>query len=80
MRVDVKALSNAQLLDVGQEFVRVLFFKLEEEENITLLLLLPANFAETTVFGLASGLSCILVVATAQAVGSVKTILLWIIL
>jgi hypothetical protein len=43
-------------------------FKLEEEENTTLLLHLPKLFAETTVFCSAFGLRCWLVVAFAQAV------------
>jgi hypothetical protein len=45
---------------------RDLFFKLEEEEKLTLLLHLPKLFAETVVFGSAFGLGCILVVAFAQ--------------
>jgi hypothetical protein len=45
----------------------VLFFKLEEEENSALLLLLLKVFAETTVFGYASGSGCLLVVASSQA-------------
>jgi hypothetical protein len=43
------------------------FFKLEEEGNITLLLLLPKLFAETTVLDSASGLGCLLVVGDLQA-------------
>jgi hypothetical protein len=42
-------------------------FKLQEEENTTLLLLLPALFAEDCVFSSASGLGCLQVVATPQA-------------
>jgi hypothetical protein len=43
----------------------VLFFKLEEEEPALLLHLLKI-FAESAVFGSASGLSCWLVVGDAQ--------------
>jgi hypothetical protein len=46
--------------------VQVFIFKLEEEENSALLLLLPALIAETTVFGSAPALGCWLVVATPQ--------------
>jgi hypothetical protein len=46
---------------------RVLFFKLEEEENPALLLHLPKLVAETPVFGSASRMGCWLVVATVQA-------------
>jgi hypothetical protein len=46
----------------------VLIFKLEEEENTALLLHLPKLFAETAVFGSASGLGCRLVVASLQAI------------
>jgi hypothetical protein len=42
-------------------------FKLEEEESPALLLLLPKLFVETAVFGSASGLGCVLVVASPQA-------------
>jgi hypothetical protein len=49
-----------------------LFFKLEEEVNATLLLHLPKLFAETTVFGSASGLGCRLVVAIVQAIQNQK--------
>jgi hypothetical protein len=44
-----------------------LIFKLEEEVNMALLLLLPALFAETTVFGSASWMRCRVVVETSQA-------------
>jgi hypothetical protein len=44
----------------------VLIFKLEEEENTTLLLHLPTLFTEAPVFVSASGLGCLLVVAFAQ--------------
>jgi hypothetical protein len=44
-------------------------FKLEEEGNTALLLLLPKVCAETIIFGSASGLGCRLVVAIAQAAG-----------
>jgi hypothetical protein len=47
---------------------RILILKLEEEENITLLLLLPAVFAETTDLWSASGFCCCLVVGDLQAV------------
>jgi hypothetical protein len=47
--------------------VRVLFFKLEEEEKPALLLHLPKLFAETADFGSASGSGYRLVVATVQA-------------
>jgi hypothetical protein len=47
--------------------VCIIFFKLVEEETPTLLLLLPYLFAETAVFGSASGSGCYLVVATVQA-------------
>ena len=43
-------------------------FKLEEEENTALLLHLPKLFAETAVFGSATGSGCRLVVGFAQAV------------
>jgi hypothetical protein len=46
---------------------QVLFFKLEEEEKPAPLLHLPKLFAETAVFGSASGLGCWLVVAIVQA-------------
>jgi hypothetical protein len=46
---------------------RFLFFKLEEEEKLALLLHLPKLFAETPVFCSASGSGCRLVVATVQA-------------
>jgi hypothetical protein len=48
--------------------VWALIFKLEEEGNTALLLLLPTLFAETTVLTLAFGLGCRLVVAIAQVV------------
>jgi hypothetical protein len=47
--------------------VRVLFFKLEEEEKPRLLLHLPKLFSETAVFSSASGLGCRLVEAFSQA-------------
>jgi hypothetical protein len=47
--------------------VQVLFFKLEEEEKPALLLHLPKLFLKTAVFGLASVLGCLLVVASLQA-------------
>jgi hypothetical protein len=46
---------------------RVLFFKLEEEENPALLLHLPKLVSETTDFGSPSRMGCWLVVATVQA-------------
>jgi hypothetical protein len=46
--------------------VIVLFFKLEEEETLTLLLHLPKLFAETADFGSGSSLGCWLVVETVQ--------------
>jgi hypothetical protein len=55
---------------VGQKNI----FKLEEEGNQTLLLLLPKLFAETPVFCLAVVLGCGLVVATVQAADSVACI------
>jgi len=45
-----------------------LFFKLEEEETPSLLLHLPALFADGCIFGSAAGLGCWLVVGVAQAV------------
>jgi hypothetical protein len=51
---------------------KVLFFRLEEEGNTTLLLHLPNLFAETADFGSAVGLGCWLVVATVQATRLVK--------
>jgi len=47
--------------------LRVSNFKLEEEGNTALLLLLPVLFAETTVLWLASGSGCLLVVAVASS-------------
>jgi hypothetical protein len=46
---------------------QVLFFKLEEEGNTSLLLHLPKLLAETAVFGSASWMRCWLVVGFAQA-------------
>jgi hypothetical protein len=43
-----------------------IIFKLEEEENTALLLHLLSLMAETTVFGSASSLGCLLVEATPQ--------------
>jgi hypothetical protein len=54
------------LLLVDQDSVGFFIFKLEEETP-ALLLPLPKLFAETPVFGSASGLSCRLVVGIAQA-------------
>jgi hypothetical protein len=48
------------------DFLSIFNFKLEEEGNAALLLHLLKVFAETTVFGLAAGLGCRLVVAIAQ--------------
>jgi hypothetical protein len=45
-----------------------LIFKLEEEEKLTLLLLLPRLFAETAVLGSALGTGCWLVVGVTQAI------------
>jgi len=47
-----------------------LFFKLEEEGNVTLLLHLLKLNTESTDFGSAVGLGCFLVVAAARAVTS----------
>jgi hypothetical protein len=47
---------------------RVLFFKLVEEEKPALLLHLPRDFAETSVFCSAFGLGYKLVVGVAQAI------------
>jgi hypothetical protein len=55
---------------VDQNSVGFLIFKLEEEEKLTLLLLLPESFAETAVSGSTSGMRCLLVVGFAQAAPS----------
>jgi hypothetical protein len=47
---------------------QILFFKLEEEGNTALLLLLPKLYAETAVLDSALGTRCWLVVGDAQAV------------
>jgi hypothetical protein len=52
---------------VGQRFWRI-FFKLEEEGKPSLLLLLPALYAESAVFEYALWTGCWLVVWIAQAV------------
>jgi hypothetical protein len=56
---------------MGLAETQKIIFKLEEEKP-TLLLLLPKLFAETAVFGSASGLGCWLVVGFAQAVFSIN--------
>jgi hypothetical protein len=52
---------------------RVLIFKLEEEGNTALLLLLPKVFKETAVFDSALWAGCWLVVGDAQAVQRLAT-------
>jgi hypothetical protein len=50
--------------------IQEIIFKLEEEGNPALLLLLPKLLAETTVSGSAAGLGCWLVVETVQPTDS----------
>jgi hypothetical protein len=54
----------------------VLFFKLEEEEKSALLLHLPKLVVETVVFGSASGMGCLLVVASPQAIADETAVFL----
>jgi hypothetical protein len=59
-----------RLLSSYRQVSLFLIFKLEEEENLPLLLLLPVLYAGDCIFGSAFGLRCWLVVAIAQAIQS----------